>query len=149
MAGHIWAAFSSDQYKERPTGGPGFYRNMPLVGIWATAPFFHNNRLGHNNNDPSVPGRIATYEAAMDLLLNPETRDELGSIQRTDEAVQLPTPDGVITLPAGTPVADFASTDPNSGANLCPDAIENKGHYFGAELTEEEKYALTEFLKTR
>jgi Cytochrome c len=22
--GHIWAAFSSDQYKARPTGGPGF-----------------------------------------------------------------------------------------------------------------------------
>lgn len=149
MAGHIWAAFSSDQYKERPTGGPGFYRTMPLVGIWATAPFFHNNRLGYNNNDPSVTGRIATYEEAMYLLLNPEARDELSSIQRTDEAVQLPTPDGVITLPAGTPVAEFASTDPNSGANLCPDAIENKGHYFGSELTEEEKYALTEFLKTR
>jgi hypothetical protein len=40
MEGHIWAAFSSDQYKERPTGGPGFYRDMPLLGIWATAPFF-------------------------------------------------------------------------------------------------------------
>lgn len=122
---------------------------MPLVGIWATAPFFHNDRLGYNNNDPSVPGRIAAFEAAMDLLLNPETRDELGSILRTDDVVQLPTSAGVITLPVGTPIADFASTDPSSGANLCPDAIENKGHYYGADLTEAEKYVLTEFLKTR
>lgn len=149
MAGHIWAAFSSDQYKERPTGGPGFYRNMPLVGIWATAPFFHNNRLGHNNSDPSVAGRIAAYEDAMHLLLNPDVRDEPGSIQRTNAVVLLPTSSGVMTLPVGTPIAGFASIDPNSGANLCPDFIENQGHYFGTELSDEEKHALTEFLKTR
>jgi hypothetical protein len=149
MAGHIWAAFSSDQYKGRPGEGPGFYRNMPLVGIWATAPFFHNNRLGHIVGDPSVAGRIAAYETAMDLLLNPEKRDESASIQRTNQPVQLPTPSGVLTLPAGTPIAEFANIDPSSGVNLCPDLIENQGHYFGAELSEEEKYALKEFLKTR
>lgn len=149
MEGHIWAAFSSDQYKERPTGGPGFYRDMPLVGIWATAPFFHNDRLGPNTGDPSVAGRIAAYETAMDLLLNPEKRDETGSILRTDDFVQLPTPTGVVTLPAGTPVAQFANIDPGSGDNLCPDLMENQGHYFGADLSAEDKYALTEFLKTR
>jgi hypothetical protein len=149
MAGHIWAAFSSDQYKDRPTGGPGFYRDMPLVGIWATAPFFHNNRLGRNTGDPSVAGRIAAYEDAMDLLLNPEKRDEQASIQRTGDSVQLPTPSGVQTLPPGTPIAQFANVDPNSGDNLCPDVVENQGHYFGAELSEEDKYALREFLKTR
>lgn len=149
MAGHIWAAFSSDQYKGRPGEGPGFYRNMPLVGIWATAPFFHNNRLGRVVGDPSVAGRIAAYENAMDLLLNPEKRDESTSIQRTNQPVQLPTPSGVLTLPAGTPIAEFANIHPSSGVNLCPDLIENQGHYFGAELSEEEKYALKEFLKTR
>jgi hypothetical protein len=149
MAGHIWAAFSSDQYKERPTGGPGFYRDMPLVGIWATAPFFHNNRLGRHPGDPSVASLIAAYQDAMDLLLNPDKRDEPGSIQRTSDLVQLPTPSGVVTLPVGTPIAQFASIDPNSGDNLCPDFIENQGHYFGVELSSEEKYALTEFLKTR
>ncbi|MFA7062374.1 MAG: hypothetical protein WC156_16330 [Pedobacter sp.] len=146
MNGHIWAAFSSDQYKERPTGGPGFYRDMPLVGIWATAPFFHNNRLGPNDVDPSVAGRIAAYERAMDLLLNPEKRDEAGSILRTDDFVQLP---GSVMLPAGTPIAEFANIDPGSGDNLCLDLVENKGHTFGADLSKEDKYALTEFLKTR
>jgi hypothetical protein len=37
----------------------------------------------------------------MYLLLNPDTRDELGSIQRTDEVVQLPTSSGFVTLPVG------------------------------------------------
>ena len=52
-AGHIWAEFSSDQYKARPTGGPGYYRDVPLTAVWATAPFFHNNRLGTYNGDPA------------------------------------------------------------------------------------------------
>jgi hypothetical protein len=148
-AGHIWATFSSDQYKERPTGGPGFYRDMLLRGIWATAPFFHNNRLGHYTCDPSVAGRLAAYHDAMDLLLNPGKRDLVGSIPLTSDFVEVPTPSGVLTLPAGTPIAAFANIDPLTGVNLCPDFIENAGHYFGADLSDEDKQALTEFLKTR
>jgi len=68
MAGNIWAEFSSDQYKARPTGGPGFYRDVPLLGIWATAPFFHNNRLGGFNGDPSVAGRLAAFDDAVEQL---------------------------------------------------------------------------------
>ena len=148
--GHIWAAFSSDQYKARPTGGPGFYRDMPLLGIWATAPFFHNNRLGWYTGDPSVAGRLAAYEDAMDLLLNPGKRDEQGSILLTSDSGLLPTSSGTaVTLPARTPIAEFASIDPNTGENLCPDLIENGGHYFGAGLSDKDKHALTEFLKTR
>jgi hypothetical protein len=64
------------------------------------------------------------------------------------DSVQLPGPSAV-TLPAGTPIAQFANVDPNSGTNLCPDLVENQGHHFGAELSEEDKYALREFLKTR
>ena len=149
MAGHIWAVFSSDQYKKRQTGGPDFYRDMPLVGIWATAPFLHNNRLGRKIGDPSVAGRIAAYEDAMDLLLNPQKRNAPASIQRTSEVVRLSTPSGVLVFPAGTPIGQFANLDPVSGTNLCPDFIENQGHYFGSELSDEDKYALREFLKTR
>ena len=86
--GHIWAEFSSDQYKQRPTGGPGYYRDVPLIGVWATAPFFHNNRLGIYNQDPSVQGRVDAYEEAMGELLNPWTRNILGSVQVTTAAVQ-------------------------------------------------------------
>jgi hypothetical protein len=150
-AGHIWAEFSSDQYKQRPTGGPGFYRDVPLQGIWATAPFLHNNRLGRYNGDPTVAGRISAFEDAFDQLLNPWKRNLLGSIQRTTETVQLPLPAplGRVTLPPGFPVALFSNLDPNNPLhNLCPDLIENQGHTFGATLSAREKYALREFLKT-
>ena len=33
-------------------------------------------------------------------------------------------------------------------ANKCPDFIEDKGHYFGDTLHDEDKLALIEFLKT-
>jgi hypothetical protein len=33
-------------------------------------------------------------------------------------------------------------------ANKCPDFIEDKGHYFGTDLTDDDKHALIEFLKT-
>jgi mono/diheme cytochrome c family protein len=150
MEGQIWGQFSSDEYKARPTGGPGFYRDMPLVGVWATAPFFHNNRLGGYNGDPSVDGRLAAYEDAMDQLLNPWNRDILGSIQRTTDSIQVPTPLGPVTLPAGTPVAAFANLNPaNPLQNLCPDFPENQGHYYGMLLSPSDKYALKEWLKTK
>jgi hypothetical protein len=53
-------------------------------------------------------------------------------------------------LPAGgTPIMQFANVDPSIGANLCPDLAENKGRYFGPELSAENKYARKEFLKAR
>jgi mono/diheme cytochrome c family protein len=143
MAGHIWAEFSSDEKKAQ---GPGYYRDVPLLGIWATAPLFHNNRLGPYSGDPSVAGRVAAFEAAYDQLVNPWKRDELGSIQVTTVPITLPgTP---ITLPAGTPVALFANFDPATGKLLCDDLVENGGHYFGALLSDRDKYRLREFLKT-
>lgn len=147
QAGHIWSAFSSDEQKAR---GVGYYRDMQLLAVWATAPLFHNNRLGGFNNDPTVEGRLAVYDDAMDQLLDPWTRDFAGSIQHTTDSIVLPTPLGDLTLPAGIPVAAFSNQDPaNPLHNLCPDLIENEGHYFGALLAPSDKYALKEFLKTR
>lgn len=147
QAGHIWAAFSSDEQKAR---GPGYYRDLPLRGAWATAPFFHNNALGTYTGDPAIAGRLAAYDDAMNQLLDPWTRDLLGSIARTTDWITLPTPLGVLTLPAGFPVALYANLDPaNPLRNLCPDLIENKGHYYGVWLSPSDKYALKEFLKTR
>ncbi|MEO8553590.1 MAG: cytochrome C, partial [Kofleriaceae bacterium] len=148
--GHIWANFSSDQYKGRPTGGPNFYRDVPLQSVWATAPFFHNNRLGSYNGDPSVAGRIAAYADAMDQLLNPWKRDYLGSIQKTSDSITVAASGISLTLPAGTPVALFANLDPaNPLHNLCPDLLENQGHIYGWDLSARDKDAITEYLKTK
>ena len=145
-SGHIWAQFSSDQYKARPTGGPNYYRDVPLTAVWATAPFFHNNRLGTYNGAPSFAGRLAAYNDAMDQLLNPWKRNFLGSIQLTSDWIQLP---GGVQLPAGIPVALFANVNPATGQNLCPDLVENEGHLYGALLSSTDKANLIEFLKTK
>lgn len=65
MKGHVWQNFSSDSYKNLPTtttdrfgrpvtGGPGYYRNVSLLSVWAHAPFMHNNSVG-----PEICGRVA------------------------------------------------------------------------------------------
>jgi mono/diheme cytochrome c family protein len=147
--GQIWGQFSSDEYKARPGGGPGFYRNVPLLGIWATAPFFHNNRLGGYNGDPTVAGRLAAYEDAMDQLLNPGHRNIPGSMITTTAPVYIPNGDGTFTiLPAGIPVNAIASKGYCDNP-LLGDYFENQGHYFGAGLSASDKYALKEYLKTK
>ena len=142
QAGHIWAEFSSDEQRAR---GTGYYRDVPLLSIWATAPFFHNNRLGMFNNDPSIEGRLAAYEDAMDKLLNPFHRSFI--VDRTTTLSFTPPP-LVLPVPAGTPVAAIANLNPATFQNNCPDFVEDEGHYFGAFLSPDDKYALTEYMKT-
>ena len=117
---------------------------MCLLGIWATAPFLHNNRLGRYSGDYSVKGRVAAYENAFDLLLNPEKRSPL--ILTTTDSVVI----GLNTLPIGTPVGLFANVNPlNPTESLCSDLDETKGHTYGESLSDFDKYALKEYLKTQ
>jgi len=53
--GHVFAQYASETYYERPgdpnlpdkaSGGPGYFRNISLLNVWAYAPFMHNNALG-------------------------------------------------------------------------------------------------------
>jgi hypothetical protein len=95
MHGHVWEDFASQTYKELapvgpiryrdpfsgaektytpPGGGPGYYRVPTLIGIWATAPFLHNNSLGTFNNNPSTAGRLEAFDDAIERLLWPERR---------------------------------------------------------------------------
>jgi hypothetical protein len=236
--GHVWDNFSSETYKNSPPsgpidvynpfdgstkkfqpegGGPGYYRTPSLVSIWATAPFFHNNKLGEHTHDPSVAGRMRAFNSAVELLLWPERRAQLNSIMRTtaESWLQIPTPylpgflqglaDGddflrIGPIPANTPIKLLANLDmtletaeldaadaaklgrlaglgrkmknsllqiqlqnldaPASAEVLrqlvpdmlalskCPDFIEDRGHYYGATLSDSDKRAIIEYLKT-
>jgi hypothetical protein len=147
---HIWEAFSSDTYKAQPAvgeidvynpidgtsgkysppgGGPGYLRVPSLVGIWATAPFFHNNALGKYTGDPSVPGRMEAFNDAIEKLLWPEKRLGKNSVYRTSEESYLKVykdyvpwylskmiEDDYLTIgpiPKGTPVNLLANIDLN------------------------------------
>jgi len=102
MRGQVWDNFSSETYKSLeavgpvrffnpysraaldewgnndyylpPPGGPGYYRPASLIGLWATAPYLHNNSLGILTRDPSVQGRLAAFEDGIDRLFNRDYR---------------------------------------------------------------------------
>jgi hypothetical protein len=148
--GHVWDNFSSETYKTLPSagaiqvqdvsgsgpqsfsvpaGGPGYYRVPSLIGIWATAPFFHNNALGEFTGDPSVHGRMRAFNDAIEKLLWPSKRLGAASILKTTEKsyIQVPSPylpswlrpnnDGFVRIgpiPRNTPVDLLANLDLDS-----------------------------------
>jgi hypothetical protein len=99
MRGQVWDNFSSEDYKNLPSvgkiryfnifsdqppddfgnndyysdgresGGPGYYRPATHISLWAQAPFLHNNTLGLFNGDPSVAGRLASFDDAIRKML--------------------------------------------------------------------------------
>lgn len=131
-AGHIWHNFSSDNYKSlpsvgdievynpytdktekfpAPSGGPGYYRTASLVGLWTSAPFFHNNALGKFTGDPSVAGRMDAFNDAVEKLLWPEKRLGKASIWRTSRECSLQLQLAVIPEPLRTLLKPHADAD--------------------------------------
>lgn len=198
--GHVWEEFSSRTYKQQPPadevkglynpvkpgrpidfkppgGGVGYYRTPTLAGIWATAPFFHNNGLGLYNADPSVDGRMAAFNDAIEKLLWPEKRLGLRSMMITSEDSELPLESGYrLKIRKDTPVKLIANINAPElqllrndtflsrligwmigrgrlyntllRRNLAPDFVEDRGHTFATGLSDEDKRALIEYIKT-
>lgn len=136
-AGHIWSQFSSNVYKARVQAGNRGYRTMPLVGIWATAPFLHTQSIGDwAPATASMKERGKSYERAMWELLSDKRTPKINV-----------TPIAVGPFPAGTPLTMIFSRDPGTGAVLCDDVVENRGHYYGSSLDNRQKKALIHWLK--
>jgi hypothetical protein len=159
---------------EMPGGGRGYYRTASLTSIWATAPFLHNNSVGVFVKDPSVQGRITAFNDAIVKMLWPERRLGVQSIPVTtvDSSVTVSGTTRKVRIPAGTPVDYVARVDPTRlpdiirrsvllnffsdesiyrrmlRNNAAPDFVLDRGHVFGAGLSDDDKWALIEFLKT-
>lgn len=159
---------------EVPGDGRGYYRTPTLAGVWSTAPLLHTNALGRHIADPSVSARIEAFEDAMGKLLWPETRT--GVMLRSSRAATLRLPIGCTgdacaidkAFPAGTPIGLVMSVDPEAGwfdrlrefwslwlfsdapgrVFRNPDLVLDRGHLFGATLSDADKRALIEFVKT-
>lgn len=97
LAGNIWDNFSSQSYKDLPSvgtitwydpytgapntyqmpaGGRGYTRPPSLVSLWSTAPFLLNNSVGQFSPDPSVQGRLSSFQNSIEQMLWPEKRDK-------------------------------------------------------------------------
>ncbi len=199
-AGHVWEEFSSRTYKEQapaaelkglynpvrpskpinfqpPGGGRGYYRVPTLAGVWATAPYLHNNALGLFNGDPTVHGRLVAFNDAMEKMLWPERRPGVQSVWRTSEDSAVPLESGYqLKVPKGTPVHLFGNINAPQlqllrndnfftrfigffvgrgllnnvllRNNLSPDFVVDRGHTFGSGLSDADKRALIEYVRT-
>jgi hypothetical protein len=135
LEGKIWAEFTSPVYKQRRAEGLHGFRTIPLVGVWSTAPFFHNQSIGRvADATDGYAGRRAAYEDSMDELL---------SATRPPKVNVLPVALG--PFPAGTPLELVFSRDA-AGTLLCSDYVQNKGHYFGTSLSAAEKDAIKHYV---
>ena len=119
------------------------YVAPPLVGVWASAPYFHN-------------GSVPTIEAVLNSELRPEiwARStnpfdyDLGSVGLVHEAM---TRDEYVTSmqvasnahPQTAAAIDFAYTYDTTQFGRS-----NGGHTFGDQLTDDERAAVIEFLKS-
>ena len=109
-----------------PGGGRGFTRPPSLISAWSTAPFLLNNSVGPDSvtssldhgytnvaykreydpdlSDPSVEGRLRVFQASIQQLLWPTTRnrDHLlpgairGKVDRTTQMSELRIPSGYV-----------------------------------------------------
>jgi len=97
LGGNIWDNFSSHSYKELPSagditwyqpetgeprkytlpaGGRGYTRPPSLISAWSTAPFLLNNSVGKFEVDPSVDGRMRSFQNSIEQMLWPDRREK-------------------------------------------------------------------------
>ena len=120
----------ADDYRGRPTDG---YQAPPLDGIWATAPYFHNGSaptVYHVLNSEARP-KIFTrsYDTDKDAYDPVKLGWKVQVLERPPNA----------RLPAWERRKVYDTTQPGRS---------NGGHTFGDHLTEGERMAVIEYLKT-
>jgi mono/diheme cytochrome c family protein len=128
--GHENQGWLGDDYQTRPSAG---YQAPPLDGIWATAPYFHNG---------SAP---AVY-----YVLNSKARPKFFTRSyRTGKADYDPIKLGwkVEVLARGA-APDLPPFERRKVYDTTLPGRGNGGHTFGDDLSEEERMAIIEYLKT-
>jgi hypothetical protein len=110
----------SDKYPD--TKGGRVYPAKPLAGIWATAPYLNN-------------GSVANM---WDLLTRPENRPKTFTVGSREYDTKMlgyrSTPDA----PSAGPLFVFDATKPGNS---------NAGHVYGMQLSDDDKWALIEYMK--
>ena len=120
------------------------YVAPPLVGVWASAPYFHN-------------GSVPTLEAVLSSDQRPEiwarnNRDPFAyDLERVGMAYKVVTREDFeksASFAAGKPFLSQAAIDHGSNYDTKEFGHGNTGHPFGDHLTAEERSAVIEFLKS-
>ena len=116
-------------YPPIPTDG---YQAPPLDGLWATAPYFHNGSaptVSHVLNSKARPARFTrSYKTGADDYDPVKLGWKYREVGPAD-----------LTLPPRERRKVYDTTQPGRG---------NGGHTYGDDLTEEQRAAVIEYLKT-
>jgi mono/diheme cytochrome c family protein len=109
------------------------YQAPPLDGVWATAPYFHNGSV------PTIYG-----------VLNSKARPKVYTRSyRTDKEDYDPVHLGwKVTVLDGPPDAKLSAYERRKVYDTTQRGRSNGGHTFGDKLTEDERLAVVEYLKT-
>jgi mono/diheme cytochrome c family protein len=119
-----------DGYKFLPALG---YQAPPLDGVWATAPYLHNASVPTLYNLLNSKSRPKIFTRSFKTGEEDFDRVKVGwKVQTLDKA-----PDA--SLPAHERRQVYDTSQPGRG---------NQGHTFGDDLTEEQRRAVIEYLKT-
>jgi hypothetical protein len=132
---HSWFAREKkgwfiDEYRIRASTG---YQAPPLDGIWATAPYFHNGSAPTVYNVLKSESRPKLFTRSFRTDKDAYDPVKLGwKVQEVDRTADP-------ALPAIERRKVYDTSQPGRG---------NGGHVFGDDLSEEERMALIEYLKT-
>jgi hypothetical protein len=110
------------------------YQAPPLDGIWATAPYFHNGSVPTVYNVLNSRSRPKVFTRSYRTDLDVYDATKLG--WKVEVLSEAPDPK---TLPPIEFRKIYDTTKPGRG---------NGGHTFGDHLTDEERFAIIEYLKT-
>jgi len=90
-----------EMHYEMPAGGRGYTRPASLISLWSTAPFLLNNSVGPFNSDPSVEGRLASFDASIREMLWPERRKKDSLVPSLPGYIQRTTARSSLSIPVG------------------------------------------------
>jgi hypothetical protein len=121
LGGNIWDNFSSSTYKALPSvgnvsyqdpftgavrsyampaGGRGYTRVPSLISLWSTAPFLLNNTVGPFNGDPSVAGRMRSFDTSIEAMLWPQKRERDSVLANAGGVIDRTTTRSYLFIPA-------------------------------------------------
>ncbi len=130
LVAHYNATWFAGEYKvdETLTG----YQAPPLDGIWATAPYLHNGSV------PTLFALIKSSERPAKFLRPPSTAFDHYDTAKVGWKAE--------SAPEGDP--KVSGIDPRRIFDSARWGLSNKGHTFGDKLSDEERWAVIEYLKT-
>ncbi len=125
--------FNRSYYGLLATAAPGYgYVAPPLDGIWATAPFLHNGSVPSLRTLLDSGTRPAVWQHDVSDASDPDSYDELNM-------------GWSFTVPEG---GKSTATTPERVYDTSLPGYANTGHLFGDHLSDSERLAVLEYLKT-